>query len=142
MQEIKTPTAVQTMGTAQPQKVITYARTPDGLVDTNAYKGLKGTISIKNLQVDVIINDARIRYGHLDLFVAPVSGTGTMWVERKNIDIEQDPGLSKTAPTYSTSKTTYLQDDSVAVPSFLAEPIKELIQQILSSEQTKSSTAS
>jgi len=124
MSTIKTPTVIQTEGVKKPPKVINYPRTPDGLVDTEAYKGLKGTISVKNLNVDVVVNDARIRYGHLDLYVTPAAGTGEVWVERKNIEIYADPGL----PFQN-------ENENVEVPSFLAAPIQRLVHQIIDSEK-------
>jgi len=125
MTKIKTPTVIQTEGIRKSRKIINYARTIEGLVDTDAYKGLEATIKVKNLNVNVIIDDARIRYGHLDLHVTPISGTGGMWIERKNIDIYADPGLSYPE-----------ENENITMPSFLAAPIKELVQQIIENEKS------
>lgn len=73
---------------------IKYARTKDGKIDFGAYKGKKGRIKENNLTIDVKIIDARRRYGHLDLRVTPISGEGEVWVERKNIFIENDPAMT------------------------------------------------
>lgn len=70
------------------------ARTDDGKVDTNAYINLEGTISQDGLTVAVKTIGARVRYGHLDLEVVPVSGSGRRWVERKNIVLLNDPALN------------------------------------------------
>lgn len=70
------------------------ARTADGKVDTNAYINLEGTISQDGLTVAVKTIGARVRYGHLDLEVVPVSGSGRRWIERKNIVLMNDPALN------------------------------------------------
>jgi len=75
-----------------------YARTEDGKIDLLAYIGKTGAIEANGLSVDVKINDARTRYGHLDLSVTPLAGTGERWVEYKNIAINSDPGLRTPTP--------------------------------------------
>jgi hypothetical protein len=67
------------------------ARTADGKLDLNAYLNCQGTIDQEGLTVNVIVLGARRRYGHLDLEVTPVLGTGRRWVERKNIVLNNDP---------------------------------------------------
>ena len=47
------------------------------------------------MTVNVKIVDARRRFGHLDLLVVPVSGSGEVWVERKNIEIFNDPATTR-----------------------------------------------
>ena len=69
------------------------ALTEEGKIDFAAYRGLTGQIQYGELTVDVHIEDARLRFGHLDLFVTPACGRGYRWVELKNIDITNDPGL-------------------------------------------------
>lgn len=127
MHTIKTPNVIQTKGAAEVQKVINYPRTSTGLVDTDAYKGLYGTIVVKDISVNVEIFDARIRYGHLDLCVKPVSGTGTVWVERKNINIDFDPGLSRT----ENIKVEKNDASPPVMSNHLSESIKELVEKIL-----------
>jgi hypothetical protein len=67
------------------------ARTLDGKLDLNAYLNCHGTIEQDGLTVNVMVLGARRRYGHLDLEVTPVLGTGRRWVERKNIVLNNDP---------------------------------------------------
>ena len=67
------------------------ARTLDGKLDLNAYLNCHGTIEQEGLTVNVMVLGARRRYGHLDLEVTPVLGTGRRWVERKNIVLNNDP---------------------------------------------------
>lgn len=69
------------------------ALTEEGKVDFAAYRGLLGQIQYGELTVDVNIEDARLRFGHLDLLVTPACGHGYRWVELKNIDITNDPGV-------------------------------------------------
>lgn len=78
---------------------IKYAKTKDGKIDLAAYKGKSGRIKENNLTIDVTIVDARRRYGHLDLNVTPISGSGNVWVERKNIEIDDDPAFNQVTST-------------------------------------------
>lgn len=81
-------------GTVKP---LAYARTERGTIDYEAYKGLDAQIVINKLQINVKIIDARRRFGHLDLLVVPSSGSGEVWVERKNIHILNDPAKTSGA---------------------------------------------
>jgi hypothetical protein len=97
---------MQLVNTADIEGAVTpikYARTPDGKIDYKAYCGLTGSIKANGLTVNVRIVDARRRYGHLDLQVTPIDGADTVWVERKNIVINDDPANSVT-PLKSTQK--------------------------------------
>jgi len=97
---------MQLVNTADIEGAVTpikYARTPDGKIDYKAYCGLTGSIKANGLTVNVRIVDARRRYGHLDLQVTPMDGADTVWVERKNITIKDDPANSVT-PLKSTQK--------------------------------------
>jgi hypothetical protein len=97
---------MQLVNTADIEGAVTpikYARTPDGKIDYKAYCGLTGSIKANGLTVNVRIVDARRRYGHLDLQVTPTDGADTVWVERKNIVINDDPANSVT-PLKSTQK--------------------------------------
>jgi hypothetical protein len=86
---------------------VTYARTPAGTIDYEAYEGLDAKIIVNKLEINVKIIKARKRFGHLDLLVIPTSGTGEVWVERKNIKINNDPALkAKPAVEVSTHKST------------------------------------
>jgi len=97
---------MQLVNTADIEGAVTpikYARTPDGKIDYKAYCGLTGSIKANGLTINVRIVDARRRYGHLDLQVTPIDGADTVWVERKNIIINDDPANSVT-PLKSTQK--------------------------------------
>lgn len=129
MYKSKNPTLVDTPSTEGVLTKISYARTSEGRVDLSAYEGLSGVITANNLKIDVRINKARIRYGHLDLNVSPASGTGTVWVERKNIEIPGDPA-SKTAKV-----------SKIAAPkpanAFPAAEIQKMIRAIVAEEVNK-----
>ena len=64
-----------------------------------------------------IIN-ARRRFGHLDLLVIPTSGTGEVWVERKNIQIINDPALSPKVSTHNSD---------VVEPEMTLEMVKQFL---------------
>ena len=75
-----------------------FARTMDGKINFDAYAGLTGTVTWNNMVIDVAVVDARQRYGHLDLQVTPISGSGFIWLERKNVHLFDDPGLEPPKP--------------------------------------------
>lgn len=129
MYKSKNPTLVDTPSTEGQLTKISYARTSEGRVDLDAYEGLTGVITANNLKVDVRINKARIRYGHLDLNVTPMSGTGDVWVERKNIEIPGDPA----------AKTAKVSKIAAAKPAnaFPAAEIQQMIRAIIAEEGKK-----
>lgn len=129
MYKSKNPTLVDTPSTEGVLNKISYARTSEGRVDLSAYEGLSGVITANNLKIDVRINKARIRYGHLDLNVSPTSGTGTVWVERKNIEITDDPA----------SKTAKISKIAAPKPgnAFPAAEIQKMIRAIVAEEVNK-----
>ncbi len=89
-----------------------YARTEDGKIDLGAYKGILVLFSIPDMDVKVEgqVIDARIRYGHLDLLVAPTKGTGTKWFERKNVTLLQDPAATGAPAIDSQSETQQVEE--------------------------------
>ena len=40
----------------------------------------------RRIDVDVIVIDVRVNYGHVTLLVSPVSGSGECWVRETKID--------------------------------------------------------
>lgn len=76
------------MNTSQNYQV---ARDNSGKVNYEAYKNCRGFITENGLDFPIVISSARYRYGHLDLLVTPENGTGTRWVQRTNIRLENDP---------------------------------------------------
>lgn len=129
------PRLISTPSTEESLQSISYARTKEGRIDLDAYKGLTGMIESNNLKVDVKINGARVRYGHLDLNVSPVSGTGEVWVERKNIDISNDPA-AKTKSPVAKAKTQKI-DESKPENAFPKNDIKEMIRLMIQEERKK-----
>ena len=67
------------------------AKDPEGKVNYKAYKDCRGYITENNLEYPVVVLSARYRYGHLDLEVTPIGGTGARWVQRTNIRLVSDP---------------------------------------------------
>lgn len=57
--------------------------------DLAALRGRTGTVEVDTLNFSVTVVDARIRFGHLDLRVAPVTGTGAKWVEAHRVSLDQ-----------------------------------------------------
>lgn len=39
-----------------------------------------------DLTVGVYIKDARVRFGHIDLLVTPIEGSGQTWVEKHRLN--------------------------------------------------------
>ena len=86
---------------------------PDGTIDFDKYIGLLASFPVGKILVTVEIVGARTRYGHLDLNIKPVTGSGTRWVEYKNLMIHNDPinGAEASVPLASLT---------VEVPPILA----------------------
>jgi hypothetical protein len=81
------------VSTQKAESNFTYARLETGKIDLGAYKGLEVFFSVPDtdLVVKAFVKDARVRYGHLDLLITPINGSGEKWVERKNVVIKNDP---------------------------------------------------
>ena len=56
-------------------------------IDLQSYENKEGLISINELAVGVTIKSARIRFGHLDLLVTPVTGSGEKWMESHRVQV-------------------------------------------------------
>jgi|TARA_B110000263_G_scaffold151031_1_gene131081 hypothetical protein len=82
-----------------------FARTADGKIDFDAYKGLNATYRTGDLDFEVTIVDSRQRFGHLDLLVEPKSGAGDRWVEFKNLTIHNDPAQMAAATAIAMART-------------------------------------
>lgn len=108
-----------------------YARTEDGKIDLTAYIGKTGAIEANGLSVNVTIKDARTRYGHLDLSVTPLAGTGERWVEYKNIAINSDPGLvgapAPASPSWAPTSTTPLNEVTVEESNNVLAQVRALL---------------
>ena len=109
---------VNTADIEGPVSALKYARTVKGTIDLNAYIGLDAKIITNKLEVNVKIINARRRFGHLDLLVIPTSGTGEVWVERKNIQIINDPALSPKVSTHNSD---------VVEPEMTLEMVKQFL---------------
>ena len=95
-----------------------FARTPDGKIDFNAYRGLIATYRTGELDFEVTIIESRQRFGHLDLLITPQAGSGQRWTEFKNLSIHQDPALNTAVIAASPSVI-------VSCPEIGAEPVVE-----------------
>ena len=56
--------------------------TSEGL---DAFRGRDGFMAMGDLQVAVNVIDARLRFGHVDLRVTPITGDGEQWVEQHRV---------------------------------------------------------
>ncbi len=64
-----------------------YSKETTTKPDLDSYRDKTGMIAVDDLLVEVKITDARLRFGHLDLLVTPVSGSGERWVEQHRISV-------------------------------------------------------
>lgn len=113
---------------------ISYARTKDGKINLSAYKNKKGKIKENNLTINVKILDSRVRYGHLDLKVTPLNGEGEVWVERKNILIDNDPGMTPTEQENARrtfTATTTKTEDGATFDGVPLEQLKEMVARLV-----------
>jgi len=108
--------------TRQDTRVARYA---DGSVNFNAYRGLTASFEpIEGINVNVTITDARQRFGHLDLLVTPISGSGSKWIEHKNINFHNsDPVDSESLEAPEAPASTPIHSPS------LAESVRDIINQ-------------
>lgn len=56
--------------------------------DLSTYRGRSGTIAVNALTIGVEIKDARLRFGHLDLLVSPLHGSGEQWIESHRVVVD------------------------------------------------------
>ena len=75
--------------------------------DLNAYIGKTGQVDLDGLTVQVKVTDARVRFGHTDLLLTPVAGTGSRWTcaDRVRLRTVRRAGTARTTKTARTAKT-------------------------------------
>lgn len=56
-------------------------------LDLTTYVGRKGTINMDGLSVGIEVKEARVRFGHLDLLVTPLIGSGERWIESQRLSL-------------------------------------------------------
>lgn len=95
-----------------------FARTPDGKIDFEAYRGCDATYRTGELDFEVTIVDSRQRFGHLDLLITPKAGSGQRWTEFKNLSIHNDPAPSMAVRVATAAAAVAV----VPVPSPEIEP--------------------
>jgi len=127
----QSPMLVNTANTDGIITPISYARTKDGKINLPAYKNKKGKIKENNLTINVKILDSRVRYGHLDLKVTPLNGEGEVWVERKNILIDNDPGMTTTEQETARRKFTAKAEDGATFDGVPLEQLKEMVARLV-----------
>jgi len=65
----------------------TYTKKDVEKIDPKGFIGSKATMVIDELTVGVTIKDARVRFGHIDVLVEPINGSGKQWVEKHRISL-------------------------------------------------------
>jgi hypothetical protein len=103
-----------------------FARTADGKIDFEAYKGLNATYRTGELDFMVTILDSRQRFGHLDLLITPEYGAGERWTEFKNLVLHDDPAQWRAA-VFSSSPEIEVEPESV--PETLIAVLTEVAEQ-------------
>jgi hypothetical protein len=63
----------------------TYTKQDVEKVNPRSLIGKTAAMTLDDLTVSVRINDVRTRFGHIDLLVQPVNGSGEKWVERHRV---------------------------------------------------------
>ncbi len=107
-----------------------FARTADGKIDFDAYKGLYATYNTGELDFLVTILDSRQRFGHLDLLITPRHGAGERWTEFKNLVIHNDPAQMAAAIAVANARAATPQavvaqpsPEIEAEPESIPEPV-------------------
>lgn len=113
-----------------------FARTADGKIDFEAYKGLTATYRTGELDFEVTILDSRQRFGHLDLLITPVFGAGDRWTEFKNLTIHNDPAPSMAVRVAAATATAVPSPEIEAEPeavAVLTERVEDSVEEITAS---------
>lgn len=63
----------------------TYTKQDVEKVNPKSLIGKTGLMTLDDLTVGVNITDARVRFGHIDLLVEPITGSGEKWVEKHRV---------------------------------------------------------
>jgi|APGre2960657373_1045057.scaffolds.fasta_scaffold00491_17 hypothetical protein len=63
----------------------TYTKQDVEKVNPKSLIGKTGLMTLDDLTVGVNITDARVRFGHIDLLVEPINGSGEKWVEKHRV---------------------------------------------------------
>lgn len=63
----------------------TYTKLDIAEINPRSLIGTEGLMQCESLTVKVNITDVRIRFGHIDLLVEPLNGSGAQWVEKHRV---------------------------------------------------------
>ena len=64
----------------------TYTKQDIQQINPQSLVGTHATMDCGDLTVGVYIKDARVRFGHIDLLVTPIEGSGQTWVEKHRLN--------------------------------------------------------
>lgn len=109
----------------------TIVRKANGTVDTDAYKGLEGSISVQGMTILVRVTDARQCYGRLDLCVEPLHGTGSRWMEYRKVELTDAPKPTVATTTVATVREQIAQR-AIEASRNTEDGATDLIQRLLS----------
>jgi hypothetical protein len=62
-------------------------------LDTLPKKGESVTFVLRGARFDMTIQEARIRYGDIDVRISPVAGTGSFWVRYNSVKKNSQPEI-------------------------------------------------
>jgi hypothetical protein len=105
-------------------------RKANGAVDTDAYKGLEGSIGVMGLTIIVRVTDARQCYGRLDLCVEPLHGEGSRWMEHRKVELKSEPKPTEVAITVREQIAQRVIEASRNTEGGNADLIQHLLKQI------------
>lgn len=57
-------------------------------LDLDEYANRVGSIDLDGLTIGVVVKQARVRFGHLDLLVTPREGSGERWIESRRVALK------------------------------------------------------
>lgn len=72
------------------------------------YRGRLADLEVDDLSVGVNITDARESFGRIDVYVTPIEGQGSKWVDSKRVTLRPLPEVKPPA------EATYPQDEPEA----------------------------
>lgn len=107
-------------------------RKANGAVDTDAYKGLEGSIGVMGLTITVRVTDARQCYGRLDLCVEPLHGEGSRWMEYRKVELKSEPKPTEVATTSVITVREQIAQRAIEASRNTEGGNADLIQRLLS----------
>lgn len=67
--------------------------------ELQTYVGQTGRFTVNGLTIQIKVQDARVRFGHVDLLLTPVAGNGSRWVESTRVALDPEVLAAPAWPT-------------------------------------------